>query len=82
MRRRLGCILLGLGRALEAEPLLRGAWDRFSVRLGTENPVAGEARLALAVAKAHQLLAFQAHKPWSRTLVVNKGSQVFTPGGM
>ena len=57
---RLGSILLGQGRSFEAEKLLQGAWDRFADKLGLDNPVAGEARLALAVAKARQLLSFQA----------------------
>ena len=56
----MGSILLGQGRSFEAEKLLQGAWDRFGDKLGPDNPVAAEARLALAVAKARQLLSFQA----------------------
>lgn len=62
MAGRLGTILLAMGRNLEAEKLLEGAAERFAAKLGPENPVAGEARLALAVAKTRQLLAFQVRR--------------------
>ena len=57
--RRLGTCLLALGRNFEAEKLLQPAADRFIAKLGVENPVAGEARLACAIVKARQLLPFQ-----------------------
>ncbi len=59
LRHRLGTCLLGLGRSFEAEKLLQTAAARFTARLGADNPVASEARLALAVANVRQLLPFQ-----------------------
>ncbi len=60
LHRRLGTCLLGLGRSFEAEKLLQTASDRFTTRLGADNPVASEARLAVAIANVRQLLPFQA----------------------
>ena len=57
--RRLGTCLLALGRNFEAEKLLRTAADRFTAKLGADNPVSGEARLACAIVQARQLLPFQ-----------------------